>query len=388
MGFGMPNTNMSTDTKISLVPINDLKRMVSGDQDELLDAIRKTVLSGWWLNGVETRSFCDQFAAYVGVSNCQGVANGTDALEIALRALTMDNERRGGEAITVANAGGYSTIALRLAGLIPAYADIDESSQLASLPSIVSLLRPETAAVVVTHLYGGVVDVVRLRQMMVEAGYGHVPILEDCAQAHGVRLQGRMAGSLGDIATFSFYPTKNLGAFGDGGAIVTSNEALAERCQMLRQYGWASKYQNQIPGGRNSRLDEVQAAILRHLLPGLEAANARRVAILDAYQAAAGKGVQLVRSMNGTVAHLAVALCDEREGLMQHLADRGIQCEVHYPILDCDQEAWRGLLCRIADGDLQVSRSSAKRIVTLPCFPGMTDQELRRVCDALSSWSV
>ncbi|MFL9829185.1 DegT/DnrJ/EryC1/StrS family aminotransferase, partial [Rhodoplanes sp. SY1] len=306
--------------------------------------------------------------------SCIGVANGTDALEIAMRALVGLRGQGGTEVITVANAGGYSTAACRLVGLTPVYADIEEASQLVSLPSVVAALGEQTALVIVTHLYGGLVDVGQLRAMMDKAGYRYIPILEDCAQAHGLRLGSRMAGSLGDIAAFSFYPTKNLGAFGDGGAIATSDPELAQRCQMLRQYGWASKYAVAMPGGRNSRLDEVQAAILHQLLPHLDVANARRVEILNRYAAAAPTGVKVARA-EASVAHLAVVLCDDRAGLQSYLADRGIQTDIHYPVLDCDQPGWSELPWREAPGGLGVARASVGKLLTLPCFPALTDDE-------------
>jgi dTDP-4-amino-4,6-dideoxygalactose transaminase len=377
---------MSIEPTSPVVPINDLQRIVSDRPEALLDAVRDVVLSGWWLNGKQTREFCSQFASYLGVAHCQGVANGTDALEIALRALTFDADPEKREVITVANAGGYSTIACRLVGLVPVYVDIEEASQLASLQGIVDAITDRTAVIIVTHLYGGIVDVAELRRLMAQKGHSEIPILEDCAQSHGVMLDGKRAGTFGDIATFSFYPTKNLGAFGDGGAIVTGDAALAERCEMLRQYGWSKKYQNRIHGGRNSRLDEIQAAVLLQLLPGLDKANARRVAILDRYQRAAGAGLKVVRSAGGTVAHLAVVLCDDRASLQNHLTRLGIQHEIHYPVLDCDQEAWRDQAYRIASGDLPVSRASVSRNLTLPCFPGMTDEEVNRVCEAIASW--
>ncbi len=246
------------------VPMNDLSRIVGPGSGDVIEAATRALRSGWWLNGGETRGFCEAFAAYVGTDHCTGVANGTDALEIAMRALLVTGRNEGREVVTVANAGGYTSIAARLIGLTPVYADIEEGSQLLDVGSAVAALTDETALVVATHLYGGLVDVPALRAAMDAAGHAHVPILEDCAQAHGLRQKdGRMAGSLGDIATFSFYPTKNLGAFGDGGAIATSDADLLKACDALRQYGWASKYTVAMPGGRNSRLDEVQAAILR-----------------------------------------------------------------------------------------------------------------------------
>jgi dTDP-4-amino-4,6-dideoxygalactose transaminase len=343
--------------------------------------------SGWWLNGTRAAAFTASFARFLGGGRCIAVANGTDALEIAFRALGATGRTRGREVVTVPNAGGYSSVAARLAGLTPVYADIEEDTQLASLDSVLGALGAETACVVATHLYGGPLDVPALRRRMDAADYGHVPILEDCAQAHGACVDdGRMAGTLGDIATFSFYPTKNLGAFGDAGAIATSDDALADACDALRQYGWSGKYNIAHAGGRNSRLDEIQAAILSVLLPALETANARRVAILDRYRDASPDSVRVVGKKGRGVAHLAVVLCEDRDRLRNHLAERGIATDVHYPILDCDQPAWRNLPQREAPGGLPVARVSVGRVLTLPCFPAMTEAEVERVCEALSTW--
>jgi dTDP-4-amino-4,6-dideoxygalactose transaminase len=273
-----------------------------------------------------------------------------------------------------------------LLGLTPVYTDIEEASQLASLESVLAALGQETALVVVTHLYGGVVDVPRLRSRMHAAGYGDVPIIEDCAQAHGVRLGNRTAGSMGDIATFSFYPTKNLGAFGDGGAIASSDPDLITRCRQLHQYGWTSKYTISVPYGRNSRMDEVHAAFLNKFLPGLDSANRRRVEILGRYTTACPKDVRVVRGDNGTVAHLAIVLCDRRDELGRHLAEHGVQSDIHYPVLDCDQTAWKNLPHRISPAGLPVSRASVPRLLTLPCFPNLTNDEVGRICEALRAW--
>ena len=342
--------------------------------------------SGWFLNGSRAAAFCRNFADYIGVRHCVAVANGTDALEIAMRTLIEVRKPAGREVVTVANAGGYATIACRLLGLLPVYADIESASQLASIESVLAALSDDTALVVATHLYGGVLDVRRLRSTMDAAGYGHVPILEDCAQAHGARLDGTCVGSLGDIACFSFYPTKNLGAFGDAGAITTGDPELAEHADRLRQYGWTAKYRIDIAGGRNSRMDEVQAAILDALLPDLDAANRRRSEIVGRYASAAGSNLTVVRSPYGTVGHLAIVLSDERDAFRQHLAEAGIASDIHYPILDCDQPAWSTLPLRLSPTGLDVARAAVARIVTLPCFPSLTDDEVARTCDALARW--
>lgn len=368
------------------VPLNDLRRAFSARAAALTPAIQETLASGWWLNGRQLEGFCDEFAHYLGVGHCVGVANGTDALEIAMRALLRVRAKVGREVVTVANAGGYSTIACRLIGLTPVYADIEEASQLASLDSILACVTAETALVVATHLYGGPVDVPRLRATLDAAGHRDLPILEDCAQAHGARLDDRLVGGLGDIATFSFYPTKNLGALGDGGAVVTSDGDLADAARALRQYGWGRKYEVTIPDGRNSRLDEVQAAVLRVLLRHLDEGNARRRAVVRRYAQAAPAGVQVVDAGEGGVAHLAVVLCDGRDRLREHLAACGVATEIHYPTLDSDQPAWRDLPMRLAPGGVPASRRSVERILTLPCFPELDEAEIDRTCQALSQW--
>lgn len=369
-----------------VIPFNDLRRAQRRRADELGAAVATTLASGWWLNGPELDGFCGEFARYLGVDHVVGVANGTDALEIAMRALLAVRGNAGREVVTVANAGGYSTFACRLVGLTPVYADIEEASQLASLDSVLACVKDETAFIVATHLYGGPVDVPRLRRMLDAAGWSHVPILEDCAQAHGARVGGRMVGGLGDVATFSFYPTKNLGAMGDGGAVATSDPALADAARALRQYGWGRKYEVVTAGGRNSRLDEVQAAVLRVLLPHLDDANARRRAIVRRYAEAAPSGVRMVEGGEGAVGHLAVALCDDRDALRAHLTAAGVGVEVHYPILDRDQPGWRDLPGREAPGGLRASRRSVGRILTLPCFPDLEEDEVDRVCEVLACW--
>jgi dTDP-4-amino-4,6-dideoxygalactose transaminase len=368
------------------IPINDLSRTFRANEHALVEATRQAFASGWWLNGKQHEAFCQEFAQFVGTISCVGVANGTDALEIGMRALVQARHRLGKEVITVANAGGYSTIACRLLGLTPVYADIDEETQLVNLQSVLACVNDETALVVATHLYGGPVDVLRLRRMLDEAGHRDVPILEDCAQAHGAKVGDVVVGSIGDIAAFSFYPTKNLGAMGDAGAITTSHHDLAAEVATLRQYGWSGKYQVTRPGGRNSRMDEVQAAALRVLLPRLGEGNRRRQQIISRYSEAAPSGTTVVDAGPGGVGHLAVVLCDDRDSLREHLARESIATEVHYPILDCDQRGWRALPFRTAPGDLAVSRKSVRRILTLPCFPDLSDEEVERVCKALSEW--
>lgn len=368
------------------IMLSDPRRVLGTTSEDLFATVREALESGWWLNGPRTEIFCRRFANFLGVSHCLGVANGSDALEIAFRALLSTGKAAGNEVVTVANAGGYSSIAAFLVGLVPIYADIEYESQLASIPSIVSCVSPKTAIVVATHLYGGAMNVPLLRKALDDAGHAQIPILEDCAQAHGARIGGKRVGSLGDVATFSFYPTKNLGAFGDAGAIVTDNELIFEAARGLSQYGWTSKYRIGSPHGRNSRIDEVQAAFLTVLLCHLDEANARRVAILNRYSQSLPKDVNLVRPSTDTVAHLAVLLAKHRDHLRGHLAQYGIATDTHYPILDVDQPGWKNLAKREAPNGIPVSRQSVPKLLTVPCFPGMTVDEVDTVCSALASW--
>jgi dTDP-3-amino-2,3,6-trideoxy-4-keto-D-glucose/dTDP-3-amino-3,4,6-trideoxy-alpha-D-glucose/dTDP-2,6-dideoxy-D-kanosamine transaminase len=368
------------------IPMNDLSRVFAAHEHELSEALLVTARSGHWLNGSRTHSFAQQFTQLCGTRFCLPIANGTDALEIALRALLVGQKKSSGEIVTVANAGGYTTTACRQLGLTPVYVDIEPASQLVDSHSVVAALSEETRAIVATHLYGGVVDVASLRTAVNRAGFSHIPILEDCAQAHGGRLGNLRVGGLGDIATFSFYPTKNLGAIGDAGAIVTSDASLFEICRSLHQYGWTRKYVSTIAGGRNSRMDEVQAAVLGVLLPELERWNQRRRNLLASYREAAGVRAQFVHSKGDSVGHLAVALCGERDAMKKFFNARQIETDIHYPILDSDQLAWNDAPHRIGPAGLEVSRRSVSRLLTVPCFPFLKNEEEERICDALRAW--
>ena len=373
---------MDPKVATATIPLQDTGRIYAQYADDLRSAALGVMASGRWLTGAGNAAFAREFADFIGATTCVPVANGTDALEIGLRALIHTRKIGRDEVVTVANAGGYTSTAVRQLGLTPVYVDIDPQTQLVDTESLLSALGPRTAVVVLTHLYGGAVDVSAIRGRMDESGFRHVPILEDCAQAHGATVNGRRVGSIGDIGTFSFYPTKNLGAMGDGGAVVTSDEAIGDAVRHLHQYGWSQKYRVALPGGRNSRMDEIQAAILSVLLRRLDASNSRRRDILAAYSESVTPAIIPVRAAD-TVAHLAVFLVDNRDAFRQHCLEHAVVTDVHYPILDCDQPGWSTLPKRIAPLGLRQSQESVQKIVTLPCFPLMTDNEVSRVCDVL-----
>ncbi|MCZ8543102.1 DegT/DnrJ/EryC1/StrS family aminotransferase [Mesorhizobium qingshengii] len=372
-------------TKQDSVPMNDLKRLYQRYQVEIEREVASTLRSGWWLNGAAGKRFAANFSKYIGVSECVLVANGTDALEFALAAVVRRNGSRGREVIIAANAGGYASCACWHNDLIPHYVDIEQASQLMDVQSALKAANADTAAIVVTHLYGGVVDVRAVRAGLAEAGLSHIPIVEDCAQAHGARIANEVAGSLGDISTFSFYPTKNLGAMGDGGAVLTPDAPVAAHIRQLQQYGWTSKYHVGVPNGRNSRMDEVQAAILDVLLGDVDIRNGQRRAILSQYKSVAGRRLQFLEGGDGAVAHLAVALCDDRDAFRAFMKERGVDTDIHYPVLDCDQIGWADLPMKGTE-NLAVSRASVSRLCSVPCYPDMTSDEIGQVCLALREW--
>ncbi len=365
------------------IPMNDLSRAYRDNQAEFARILTEAGASGYYLNGPRTKAFAQAFAAYVGVPHCLPVANGSDALELALRAAGV---RAGDHVLTVANAGGYTSVACRIVGAVPVYADIDPATLLMDLDAAVALLSPQVKAVVITHLYGAVADVEAFKAKARAAGRICPPIVEDCAQAHGATLRGRKAGSFGDMAAFSFYPTKNLGAFGDAGAVLCRDQIVMERLMSLHQYGWNAKYTVSRPYGRNSRMDEIQAAVLSARLPGLDAANQARRDVIDAYAQAAPSCVAFPSRPDQVPAgHLAVVLVEDRERFRAHLTQRGIGTDIHYPVLDCDQPGWRDMPQVL--GPLANSRQATRRIVSLPCFPELTREEILTVADALAAYA-
>ena len=350
--------------------MNDLLRQTQTLQHELTSSVNRVLASGWYILGRECAAFEEEFAAYCGVPHCVSVANGTDALELALRALGAGP---GDSVATVANAGDYSTTAIRVAGAEPLYIDIDAATMNMSAADLAARLTPRVRAVIATHLYGRMAD---LPALLAVADRHGLPLIEDCAQAHGAALEGRKAGSWGTLACFSFYPTKNLGALGDGGAVTTRDARLAARVKSLRQYGWSSKYRSS-EYGRNSRMDEMQAAILRAKLPHLDAWNARRREIAAAYDAALG-----IRSgtSDAYVAHLYVMRSGSRDEVRAALAHRGIATDIHYPVPDHLQEA-----APPSGTHLPVTEQAAREVLTLPCYPELTADEVAYVAAALAA---
>jgi len=361
------------------VPLNDLRRGRERYAQRLREQFDHVLAKGSYILGEQVSAFEAEFAAYCGVAHCVGVASGSDALELALRAVGVGADD---DVVTVANAGMYSTIAIRAIGARPRYVDVDDGTLLLSAQKVAGAQTPRTRAIVVTHLYGRlapIADVVRV------ARERDVAVIEDCAQAHGARLGAQRAGSLGTIGCFSFYPTKNLGALGDAGAIVTTDANLAQRARALRQYGWERKYRATVQGGRNSRLDELQAAMLRVCLPHLDEENAARRQILRTY---ADRIVH--RSIRtpappgeDCVAHLAVVRSPHRDSLRRHLEATGVGTDIHYPIADHRQPIAR----EDVTASLPVTERACDEVLSLPCFAAMTADEVDYVIAACNAWT-
>lgn len=362
--------------------INHLGGRISRYQRKIEEAVSQVLASGWVVLGPAVARFESEFAAYTGTAHCVSVGNGTDAIELALRALGVSS----GDAVaTVANAGMYSGTAIAAIGARPWFMDVDEETGCVPLSEVERALDAGVHAVIVTHLYGRAVP--QLERIAEVCRNHHVPLLEDCAQSHGASLGGRRVGSFGDAASFSFYPTKNLGALGDGGAVTTSNAQLAERVRQLRQYGWSTKYEVSIQGGRNSRLDELQAAILCIFLPDLDLANERRRQIAARYCAAIRHPDVHAMPRGGLddVVHLFVLRCAHRKSLAAFLRQHEIATDVHYPIPDHRQPAFAH---QFEATVLPVTECLADQILTIPCYPEMSDADVDRVAALINAWTV
>jgi len=361
------------------IPLNDLLRHNLLLHDELANSARRVIERGWYILGSEGAEFESAFASYCGVPHAVGMANGTDAIELALRAVGIGEGHR---VATVANAGFYASTSVRAIGAQPVYVDVVPETYSMCIESLKrELARNSVQAVIATHLYGRLADIETITAICRPLG---IPVIEDCAQAHGATRNGRAAGSFGIAGCFSFYPTKNLGALGDGGAVTTSDAAIAERLRELRQYGWDKKYQVSRAGGRNSRLDELQAAFLLAKLPHLDQWNEARREIARRYsEEITNPRVKFPRDFGAdNVAHLFVVRCEDRDGFRQHLEAHGIASDIHYPIPDHQQPAY-------ADPNaagLQETELLTTEIVTIPCFGEMEEEEVSRVIAAVNGW--
>ena len=359
------------------IPFNTFERQVARLGPEIDAAMARVLQRGWFILGPELERFEAEFAAYVGVPYAVGCNSGTDAIELAFRALGIGP---GDEVITTPLTAAFGVFAITAAGATPVFVDIDPLTYNLDPAQVEAAITPRTRAIMPVHLYGQPADMGALLEI---AEQYEMFVVEDCAQAHGARYRGQRVGSLSDVAAFSFYPTKNLGAYGDGGMVVTSSPAVAERVRMLRNGGQRTRYVHETVG-LNSRLDELQAAILSVKLAHLDADNARRRAIAAQYDALlAGGPVETpwVAPDVEPVYHLYVVRTPERDALMAHLAAQGVGTLVHYPTPTHLQDAYRGL--GLGPGALPQAEAAAREVLSLPMYPELTDAEVAQVAQAV-----
>lgn len=349
-------------------------------QAEIDEALSRVLQSGRYILGSEVESFEKEFAAFIGVSHGVGVASGTDALWLALRAVGVG---AGDEVITVAHTAVATVAAIEAARATAVLVDIDPESYTMDPTLIEAAVTTRTKAIVPVHLYG---HPARMADIMAVAARYNLRVIEDCAQAHGAAIDGRIVGSWGDAAIFSFYPTKNLGALGDGGMVVTNNAATAREVRQLREYGWETRYvSNRV--GWNSRLDEIQAAILRVKLRHLTADNQRRTAVAAAYNERLAELRLVLPSVipgMSSAWHLYVVRVPQREAALPYLHERGVGASVHYPVPIHLQPAYAGRLP--GSGQLPHTEEAARQVLSLPLYPELTGEEVAAVCEALGAY--
>jgi dTDP-4-amino-4,6-dideoxygalactose transaminase len=364
-----------------MIPMNGFQREAPALRERELAAVDRVLRSGWYILGKEVEAFEREWAQAIGIPHAVGVGNGMDAIEIGLRALGIGP---GDEVITTPMTAFASVLAILRAGAQPVLADIDPATAQMSLESTQRCLGPKTKAVLLVHLYGHAHRLERWKELCDTAG---IPLVEDCAQAHLASWNGMRAGAWGRLGAFSFYPTKNLGAIGDGGALVTNDPSLAGLARQLRNYGQSERYQHPVLG-LNSRLDELHAAILRERLAVLEAYTARRREVANAYRAGiANPALRLLAApveAANHVHHLFVLCCARRDALMAHLRACGIESLIHYPIPVHQQPPCTDL--RRDPAGLAAAERHGRECLSIPCNPQLTDDEVGAVIKALNDF--
>lgn len=359
------------------IPILDLTKQYESIRPEMDEAIARVLKKGAFILGEEISAFEQEFAAYCGVSHAIGVASGTDALQLALLACGIGT---GDEVVTTSHTSVATVAAIEMTGARPVLVDIDPARYTLDLHKFVQAISARTRAVIPVHLYGCPAE---MESIVEFARRNSILVVEDCAQAHGASLHGKKVGGWGDLAAFSFYPTKNLGAYGDGGAVVTNDSGLAEKVRLLRQYGWKERYISSIKG-INSRLDELQAGILMVKLRHLDAWNDRRRELARRYHELL-LNTELVLPADPPncvqVFHQFVVRHPRRDELQAYLNKRGIHTLVHYPIPIHLQPAYQNLCYR--EGSLPETELAAREILSLPMYAELSEPELGSVCQAI-----
>jgi dTDP-4-amino-4,6-dideoxygalactose transaminase len=364
-----------------MILMNDFKAESDELKSSMLNAAQRVLESGWYVLGKEVDTFEKEWAHICGVSDAIGVANGMDAIEISLRALNIGS---GDEVITTPMTAFATVLAIIRAGAIPVMADIDPETALLSINSVARCISPKTKAVLLVHLYG---QIKQMDNWVTFCDKHKIILIEDCAQAHLAKWNGKAAGSFGSAGAYSFYPTKNLGAIGDAGILISNDMNIAERAKCIRNYGQSVRYQHPVIG-MNSRLDELQAAILTERLKHLANFTNRRKYIAKMYKTnISNPNVKLMaepQDVESHVYHLFVILCDEREALQQHLLENNVQSLIHYPIPVHQQDPCLQL-SRDPEG-LIASEEHASKCLSLPCHPQMNDDDIKCVVNAINSF--
>lgn len=348
-------------------------------QEELERKALEVLRSGWYVLGPEVRAFEEEFARYTGAKHCVGLASGLDALWLAFKVLGIGE---GDEVIVQANTYIASVMGITINGATPVFVEPDEYFNI-DVDKIESLITSRTKAILVVHLYG---QASRMDKVVALCRKYNLKLVEDCAQSHGACFEDKMTGTFGDIGCFSFYPSKNLGAFGDAGAIVTDDEEIAKAMRMYRNYGSEKRYYNKVVGA-NSRLDELQAGLLRVKLAHLRELTQEREALANTYLSKIKNDkITLPRICKNCshVWHQFVIQCEKRDELIKYLEERGIGSIIHYPIPPHLSEAYEYLGCK--KGDYPITEAYADTILSLPMYNGMTEEEIEKMICALNDF--
>lgn len=367
--------------KQGYIPYLRLDTIHNPIKDRLQAKMCKILEDEWFIGGKECLQFEKEFADYLGVHNCIGVGNGLDAIQIMLRAYGIGE---GDEVIVPANTFIATVLAVSYVGATPVFVDADINTYNIDLTKIENNITSKTKAIIAVHLYGRVVE---MDKLMAIANKYDLLVFEDAAQAHGAVYKGKCAGTFGDAATFSFYPGKNLGALGDGGAVVTNNDEIADKVRAISNYGSHIKYQH-LYKGSNSRLDSMQAGLLSEKLPYLDAWNEERRKIASLYnRKIVNSKVKLPQYIEGAqehVFHIYPVLCEERTQFIEYLKEKGVETNIHYPTPILCQPAYSEM--KMLAEKFPVTNMICEQEVSLPLYPGLTESEIEYIIDVINAY--
>jgi dTDP-3-amino-2,3,6-trideoxy-4-keto-D-glucose/dTDP-3-amino-3,4,6-trideoxy-alpha-D-glucose/dTDP-2,6-dideoxy-D-kanosamine transaminase len=359
--------------------VNNLKFLLKKNKFKYLNSIKKVLNKGTLILGDETQKFEKNFSKFTNSKFCISCANGTDALQLALSSLNLKENNR---ILLSANAGFYACSQILKLGLKFKFCDIENDYFGPSLKKIQESFANNIKVIIITHLYGiANKDILKIRKFCKKRS---VILIEDCSQAVGVRINGKHVGTFGDIATFSFYPTKNLGSLGDAGALICKSKKIYKRLMSLKQYGWKKKYIVNISGGVNSRLDEIQAAVLNINLRQINLINKEKKRIANFYlKNIKNKKIAIINPKPYYNGHLFVILVNNRYKFIRYLKSKNIRSEIHYPILDYNQKIIKKRFKKLY---LTNSENISKKILSLPNFNGISINDLKKITDVINAW--